>query len=220
MTVFAQGSDTSVAVTIAWRPQPDRMAAFERVMEWWRSHGLEPVLMDSDPDKPFNLSQARNRGVRAVDTDVVFIADADTIPNYRALRTAVHLSQYERVIYPFTEYRYLADSVDPLDDSIPLEDLPFEREYKNSYGGLMVIRPELYWAIGGHDEKFERWGFEDTAFQLAADCFFQTERVPGTVYAFNHTADRDLSTENPGRSRIGLYRYARRDPAMMRELIR
>jgi hypothetical protein len=218
MTAFAADSGTDVI--IPWRPQPDRLNAFHRVIDWWVERGFTPILSDSDPDKPFNLSQARNNGVRASEAFVVILADADTIPDDLAMARAVRRARHEVVVYPFDDYIYLAATADPRDTSTPLDELPVERHFNHSFGGLMVVRRDIYWSLGGHDEKFEQWGYEDTAFQLAAEALFKTERVPGPVYAFNHSADRDMTARNPGRARVALYRYARRDPAIMRELLR
>lgn len=213
MTAFALDSATNVTVDVCipWRAQPDRLAAFDRVMEWWADLGFRPILADSDPDYRFNLSQARNAAVAQSSAEVVIVADADTIPDAKALLRAIRRARYNRVVYPFDRYVYLAPGQEPGGEP--------ERSYTHSFGGLMVLKRSLYWDLGGHDEKFRQWGFEDTAFQLVAETLASTERVPGTVYAYNHSAERDMTTSNPGRARVALYRFARRDAAVMRELI-
>lgn len=140
------------------------------------------------------------------DADIVIVADADTIPDLLALETAVYAAhRHGGVWWPFTEYRYLADTVQPGD---ALSTAPTEQEYPNSVGGLLVARRSEYWALGGFDERFTEWGGEDRAFELAAAHLSTIHRIPGTVYAFNHTANRDM--RGPWRQHLNLYRQAAR----------
>jgi hypothetical protein len=209
-----------VMVCIPWRPQPHRLAAFERVVGWYEDHGYQVVLGDSHHET-FNLAAARNAAVRAAgDAEIVVVADADTIPEARALMRAIRRATSQpMVVYPFEHYVYLGD-VDPATvDLERLAELPHEQTYTHSVGGLLVVQRQLYWELGGHDEGFRRWGYEDTAFEIVAETLARTDRITGSVYAFGHEADRDMSDANPGRSRIQLYRYARRNPKIMRELV-
>ena len=205
-----------VAVCIPWRPQPHRIAAFNYVTSWWTSQGLRVVLGDSDHEV-FNISAARNRAVTKAHADIVIVADADTVPSMAPMTTALRQVQKHMVIYPFSTYRYI--SAEPSPD-LDLEKLPAEREYRNSVGGLFVCHSETYWELGGMDAGFERWGYEDNAFHLAAETLARVVRIPGAVYAFGHEAERDMSRQNPGASRIELYRFARRKPDIMRELVK
>jgi hypothetical protein len=218
-------SDTSaVAICIPWRPQPHRIAAYERVRRFYRDVGLDDlvIIADSDPLRDFNLSDARNRAVQMAGNrgaEVVVVADADTIPDFKVLMRAVkRASRYGRVIYPFTEYVYLGD-VNPelLED---FNSAPIERVYTASVGGMVVLTTRLYWELGGFDDCFTRWGYEDNAFLAAAQTLAQVERLEGKVWAFSHDAERDLSGRNPGSYRMSLYRYAQRDPHLMRELVK
>lgn len=202
-----------VTVCIPWRPTPDRIAAYERVRTWWTDHGYKIVTGDSNRRKPFNVAAARNNAVRKC-SGVVIVADADTIPDETALTAAIE-SCAGMVVYPFDKYRYLTpESVD-----LPIDDVIVEREFASSVGGMFVTTTGTYWRLGGQDERFSRWGHEDNAFWLAADTLAFVRRISGTVYAFGHEADRDLSPENPGMARRELYRFAHGRPELMRELI-
>lgn len=208
---------TDIAVCIPWRPQPQRLAAFEYVTNWWESNGFRVVTGDSDRPT-FNLSAARNEAVREAQADIVIVADADTVPELGAIKAALRQLQRYMVIYPFNSYRYLED-VEPTPDLV-LGSQPGAKEWRNSVGGLFVTMTETYWSVGGHDEGFERWGYEDNAFHMAAETLGRVVRLAGTVYAFGHEAERDMSKKNPGRARVELYRYARLKPDVMRELIK
>lgn len=205
----------SVTVAIPWRSQPQRVAAFTYVVEWWQSRGFKVVLGDS-PHGRFNVSAARNRAVEKASTEIVIVADADTVPHMPAIQRAIDYMPPNLVTYPFTRYVYT--ETDPVDfDPLTAEQ---GKVWNGSVGGLLVTTKTAYWSICGMDERFDRWGWEDNAFHMAAETLIKVARVAGTVHAFGHEAERDMSEKNPGRARIELYRFARGKPAIMRELIR
>lgn len=206
-------------VCIPWRPQPDRLAAHTRVREFWRHHGFTVVEADSARAKPFSRSRARNNAVRKATTDVVIVADADTIPEPAVICEAVALAEKDCVIYPFTEYVCVPASAVKAD----LTMVEPERIWLDSPGGIVVTNTTTYWKLGGSDERFERcWGFDDTAFYAAAQTLSRVIRLPGTVWSFQHGVDggRDPSEENPNYWRNELYTFATGRPEIMRELIK
>jgi hypothetical protein len=200
---------------VPWRPTPSRKPAFEVVRRWWEDLGVTVITADSDSSRPFNVSQARNNAVRKAGTHAVVVADADTIPDRDALGLVLQRLERGQVVYPFDRYRYIEDH----DPSVEVQGLTASKEWGNSVGGLVVAMRETYWDIGGFDERFDRWGYEDNAFHMAANTLARVARVPGTVHAFGHDADRDTTPDNPGRHRMELYRYANRRPELMRQLI-
>ncbi|MGW4718864.1 galactosyltransferase-related protein [Nocardia sp. NPDC004260] len=206
--------DSTIDVCIPWRPQPDRLAAFQRVEAWWRATGFNIVTGDSGHE-PFNLAATRNLVVGKATSDVVVVADADTIPDLAALRDA--LANPDGVVYPFTRYRYLPAGHEADADLMAIKP---DKEFTSSVGGLLVCRRETWDLLGGQDEGFRQWGYEDNAFLLAAQTLSTVRRVQGTVFAFGHTADRDMTAQNPGRSRIELYKFANGRRDVMRELVR
>lgn len=208
-----------IDVCIPWRSQPDRVPAFKRVKAWYEDRGYNVITADSRKHDVFNVAASRNLAVSKALSDVVVVADADTIPDETALGTAVELvtnvPSGSGIVYPFDRYRYLTpESVD-----LPEAEWVVDREYRQSVGGMIVSDRDTYWSLGGQDERFSRWGYEDNAFYLAAATLSNVVRIPGVVHAFGHEADRDLSVENPGKSRHQLYRFAENKPDVMRELI-
>jgi hypothetical protein len=209
----------NATVCIPWRPAPDRMAAYARVTGFWKHHGLPIVEADSTPGVGFSLAEARNRAVRQANTDVIIVADADTIPDIGTVIAAV--SNPDGVIWPFKEYRHIAAE---LVDSADLMRAPAERTYGASVGGILVCQRDTYWRLGGMDERFERrWGYEDSAFHLVAQTMSTVKRLPGIVFSFNHDVagpGRDMSEDNPNRARYELYKFASSKPRLMTELLK
>jgi hypothetical protein len=203
----------AIDVCIPWRSQPERLPAFKRVKAWYEDRGYNVITADSRKHETFNVAASRNLAVSKATSDVVVVADADTIPDETALSLAVQ--NPVGVVYPFDRYRYLTEA----SVALPESQWVVDREYRQSVGGMVVATRTTYWALGGQDERFARWGYEDNAFHLAASTLSTVSRIPGVVHAFGHDADRDLSAENPGRSRCQLYRFAEGKPDVMRELI-
>lgn len=201
-----------VTVCIPWRPTHDRIDAFEKVVGWWEANGF-PVIAADTPHAIFNVAAARNAAVEGATTEQIVVADADTIPELPHVLEAIQL---DGVTWPFQTYRYLGTAT-PAADEVGTS--PFERDFRSSVGGVLVTTKTTYWAVGGMDERFRQWGYEDTAFRIAAQTLACTNRTEGTVYAYGHSADRDMTDNNPGRHRLRLYNFARGNPDLMRELI-
>lgn len=195
-------------VCIPYRATPDREPIFEYVSDWWIRHGFTVVVGDSDHEV-FNRAGARNNAVSQVNGRIV-VADADTIPDITVVERALLMNG---VVHPFDEYRLIEFS-----DSY--ENPPVLEYMRNSPGGIWVLDTEDWWGVGGQDELFTGWGFEDEAFLHAVRTLGKYSRLKGLITAFNHKGVRDMSVRNPNASRIELYRFANGRPNVMRELCR
>jgi len=219
-------------IVIPWRPSPSRLAAYTRVREFWdRYFPRWPVITADSETEIFSLSQARNAGVKLAQTDVVIIADADTLIDPANILTAV--ADPAGVWWPFEHYRIYG----PEHLTTPLENLA-DTPHLNTWdgdgiagvGGAIVTTRQEYWRLGGQPPEFVGWGWEDVAFTLIARTLSQVRRLPGCVYAFEHNTggylggradtpgwDRDISRNQP---LLGYYRCGDGRPWLMRELIK
>lgn len=210
------GTPTSATVCIPYRATPDRVAAYKRVRAFWKHHGFPVVTGDSGSDI-FNLAASRNAAVRKAKTRNIIVADADTIPDIEQVYVALDTPG---ITWPFAEYRHIPG------ECVKRSDLmlaPVDRYYSASVGGLFVCSVDDYWAAGGMDERFSHrsWGYDDSAFYLAARTFGLANRpADGIVFSFNHSAERDMTDDNPHKTRYQLYRMCDNRPDLMRELIR
>lgn len=185
-----------------WRETPSRLPAYKRVRRFWESHGFDVIAGDSDPTLPFNVSQARNNAVRQAVTDVVILADADTLPDIDAVHAAVEMP--EAIVWPFIDYLRISSAWIDADD---LSAVPVLHRHPKSVGGVIVCDRAEYWRLGGFDEAFQGWGYEDNAFALVARMFSTVGRVPAVVYSFEHEARRVQPPRN--RKRWLTYRQAK-----------
>jgi hypothetical protein len=210
------------------------MKPFERAMAFWAKNfpGWPVVLADSDTEI-FSLAQARNNAVAQAGTDIVVIADADTLPTPANIRTAV--ADPTGVCWPFDRYRII--STDHLDT--PLREL-VKVPYINTWdgdgiagvGGCMVTTADEFWRLGGQPPEFIGWGHEDTAFTYIVRTLSTARRIPGNIYAFEHNTHAEnymgARADSPGWDRdirrnqalMEPYRNADGRQWLMREILR
>jgi hypothetical protein len=203
-------------VCVPWRPSPSRLAPFKRVMRFWEEIGWPVITADSDTEI-FSLAQARNNAVAKAATEVVVIADADTIPDIANVRAAVE--HPDGVCWPFTRYRII--SPEYLDT--PFEQLAtvpilntWDGEGIAGVGGCMVTTRAEYWRLGGTPPEFIGWGWEDTAFSAIAATLSHVKRIPGNVYAFEHNLTATGDYDNAVADSPGWDRNRDRNEALMK----
>lgn len=178
-----------VAVCVPWRPgDATREDAWARVY----GNGFPYPLFtgDSDPSKPFNRSAARNAAAEAAgDVDVYVFNDADHAMSRQQARFAVEWAYSWNVgVHPYTRV-----VVEDLADGRQW-DSRFDRSYTS---GNVVVPRRLFEAVGGWDERFERWGHEDIAFaKMLVLLGGPLTYVPGPVLVFDHARTADERSEN------------------------
>jgi len=227
-------------VCIPWRPSRSRKAAFKRVLDFWAMFGWPIVTADSDTEV-FSLAQARNNAVRQAETDVVVIADADTLCDPLNILRAV--AEPVGVCWPFTKYRI----IDRKYLDTPLHELagvPFINTWDGDgvagVGGCLVATKSEFARLGGQPPEFVGWGWEDTSFTAVVGTLSQVKRLVGHVYSFEHNKKPRHSTgsihdtyvgataDSPGwdrdvernRELFQIYRVAQGRPWLMREVLK
>ena len=209
-------------VCFPWRAQPDRIAAHDRCKAYWEKAGFRVVEADSDPTKPFVCNEARNNAARLADTDILIIADADTLPDHiDQITAAIKLIEDDHadIVWPFTLYRYIPNGWEG-----DFSEAAIVGETYLSPGGIVVAGSNSFWRIGGYDPRFipGASGFDDTAFLKAAETLSRVTRIYGTVWSWDHpmSVERKYDEDNPNYPRFRLYEYAEGDQELMTEVIR
>ena len=126
------------------------------------------IGQDNSGENVFCRSHAINDGVSKSNGDIIIISDADLILDKQYFLEAINLS-YDFVI-PFGQVMdlsknicesiltsYILPSVMPKGQ---IRDMRGER----FAGGIQVITRELFDKVGGYDERFIGWGWEDSHF--------------------------------------------------------
>ena len=84
----------------------------------------------------------------------VVVCDADTIPEKKPLLEAVDACMDGVLHLPYNRVRLLN------------EDGSIRAEVTHSVGGVWVMSVEAWQSVGGQDEGFTGWGYEDDSFYL------------------------------------------------------
>jgi hypothetical protein len=207
---------------------------------WWeREQSHMPIIEGYHTEGLFNRSAAINTAARiAGDWDVAVIIDADVICSPDRVKEAVEVaSRTSQMILPHTTRYDLGRKAAELLRRGSL-DWPtivgnpgrwVAREYNVGNGhpsvsSVVIISRKQWDIIGGFDEQFRGWGFEDTAFAAAAETFGGVVRMNGEVLHLWHPTAREGKRGTPSWSfnsaRGQAYRTAIGNPERIRELQR
>ena len=181
-------------IPIPWRGGvPSREVLWDQMRPHYEGLGLEVFTGDSDPDKPFNISQARNRAAAAAgDWDVALFVDADTYIPASQIHKALDIAYYSSgVVMPYTMFK----SMNPATGEARARVITGGANFFIS--GNIVVSRYAFDLLSGFDERFTGWGWEDGAFLKAALMLVPVDQVPGTIVAFEH-ARRDYEKAENG----------------------
>lgn len=179
-------------------------------------------LCRGDNEGQFSRSAARNIAAKKATGDIFIVWDGDTFCNDVHLQEALKIAADSGLwAFPYGRYYNLdrpytwkvlnygaGDHFErPLSDEIE-HDL-------YSTGGIYVITRDAWNDVGGYDENFVDWGYEDTAFGIAAQTILGApSRVSeGWVSHLWHPAPESVRFDQPNidynRARARRYERAR-----------
>jgi hypothetical protein len=206
--VAADGSSLRVVVLVPRRAgvaDRDRLWGFTRA--WWaRNHPDWPIYEcdGSPPDEPFNRGAALNAAAaEAGEWDVCVCIDGDVLIDAGPVRSGVALAAstghpvsayHERVLLsPQATTRVLGGYTGDW------RVRGFARAiWYHSVSSAYVVRRDLWEAVGGFDELFVGWGWEDIAFRCATETVagVPLTQMAGSLFHLHH----QKSAENDQKS--------------------
>jgi len=66
-----------------------------------------------------------------------------------------------------------------------------------SWAGCLVVDRDIYWSVGGSDERFVGWGWEDVALRLSLDNLYKRHlRCDGDIFHLWHPVTDSFGSEN------------------------
>jgi GT2 family glycosyltransferase len=215
---------------------PRRVADEQRERVWaWLAKRLRRDGWDvregwhTEDEGLFNRSAAINRAAVGSDADVFVIADADTLVGRAQIESAVRIARATGTL-TFGFHRYAALSEEGTEAVLDGYDGSWEPyvelEFINTASSCVVVRRDLWDRLGGFDERFVGWGWEDVAFSLAAQTLGGgMHRVAGTAWHLWHPQGPDAGNDQSpvwkaNRERWRPYDAAFHDEAAMVEALR
>lgn len=132
------------------------------------------ICLGDNPGE-FNRGTARNNAAVEATGDVFVIWDADTVCPDVFLRTAVESVVEGGWALPYGRYynlsRKLTEHYVAQDPQVEImRPAPEQVEHDlDSVGGIIAIHRDQFVAMGGYDEGYVGWGYEDNAFALKAE---------------------------------------------------
>lgn len=178
----------------------------DRLWEWarrrWESIFPDwPIYEGHHDEGPFNRSAAVNLAADLADEDghwdVGIVIDSDVFLRRSDVLAAVErATETGRVTWPHTRWRGINETWTKriLDDrrdfgpEIDHDDMDVlvERTNPLSWSCCIAIPRAVFDDLGGFDERFRGWGFEDMAFQSVVVGLYGFERLRGDVYHLWH----------------------------------
>lgn len=230
---------TSISVIIPWLTDDGHR---DRLLDWVlrRYAAILPdaqVVLGENKDWPFNRGAARNDAAARADHDVFLIADADTtFPDVGCIRWAAEAvrSGLAPWVIPYAENRYynltrgatehllsMAPDIEMAED--PRNEAAWDHKI-TSWAGLLVMTREAFETVGGYDERFLGWGYEDNAFRLAMDTLVGAHRrLNSSCVHLWHPTHPESNFEQPhiqqNRALFTRYERASGRPELMRDIV-
>jgi hypothetical protein len=216
-----------IAVVIPWRETPSRLPLKNYVDAWYKTNLPKAKIIYSDSKhEKFNLSASRNAGASQVlDYDIIIHNDADTIPNLECLRKGIKES-FKTGLFcnPYTNY-YTINPISTkkvLSGDVTLENSQYEQVH-GACSGVIITTPKTWNMVGGFDENFVNWGYEDVAIKTAHEVIMDHNflTIPGDVYAMSHEgANKSPELLNVGLKRLEEYFGVSNNKKLMLEIVK
>ena len=194
-----------IRVILAYQPgHPSREKPAALVSQWLLELGW-PVTRPRplDPAIPFNVGHLKNRGVAATGPghphDVLVLCDADCVAPPGVMLNAVwDAYNTPGVVWCGNQIRILTEEAmtkvtrwqDAAYGSVPNETRPTD-----STPQLLAIRRDCFDELGGYDEQYVGYGFEDYDFRERAGRWWRSRSVLGTMVHLWHEPDVEKSME-------------------------
>lgn len=192
----------------------DRLWAWCRD-RWQRYFPDLPIYEGHHDEGPFSRAAGINRAAKLADLDgrwdIALVIDSDVFLKVSQVRTAIATaSETGRVTWAHRRWRefhqdWTMRTLDKgLDFGAELDardmDVLVARTNPLSWSCCIAIPRAIWDGIGGFDERFRGWGFEDMAFQSLVVSLYGHERIEGDVLNLWHPRSSERIVKGQPRS--------------------
>lgn len=186
---------------IPYSDRGGRRKGFEYVKNW-ATEKFETVLTPQQPATDvFNKCKLINQAVAGrADDEILVLLDADSVVTDQQLQDSAQAMQKapKSIVKPFTDALYLnRDNTERVLEKG--HEIKFDQAKRahRSDGGLTMLRKFQYDAIGGHDERYTEWGWEDTQFiAQARNCGIDVIYIEGSMLHLWHPRNPNRNLQN------------------------
>lgn len=225
-----------VEVFVPWRPDGGwRDQLWHASVIYWGKliPGVKVTTGDRVADDPINRAAARNAAARdgfygSPPWQVAVFADADIMIDqaWQVHAAVEEAGRTGRLVYAHTWRaglgRHVTEQI--LAGDPPQRWLGERDEWDaNTFSSCYAVPRGLWEAVGGFDDRFRGWGFEDLAFMLACKALGGVSRVEGVVYHLWHPRPREDQEGQPhyaaNEALWRRYMAAGTDPDAMRQVL-
>lgn len=174
-----------------------------------------PVYVGEPYTDEWSRAEAVNAAAKAAgDWDVALIADCDTIPDRSSVERGVWWLGAAGIgaVRPHMCRIMLSDQGTLKFAQRGPAGLDDKRDYERFHqgGGLLLVTREAFDGVGGYDETFRGWGYEDTNFNLRVMRAYGWDRIPGNAWHLWHGREENRPRpESRARHAEMLKEYAR-----------
>jgi hypothetical protein len=180
--------------------------------------------LDEGP-APMNRSAAINRAAAdAGDWKLAVVLDADTLIPASQLQQGIEFARGGELVLPHDHFRSLSKNAtrEVLAGDLDPAEAPVRWVKNETKSSCLCVGRVLWEEVGGFDEDFVGWGYEDAAFFAACRALSGVARIPGPVHHLWHPRSAEKDTQSPqyiaNCERAGRYKEAR-GAEEMRELL-
>jgi len=213
-----------------WR---DKLWAFCR-QRWVEHHDPMPIYEGHHEMGPFNRSAAVNAASELADRDgrwdVALIIDSDTISDSKAVQAAIEYAVRTGGLAVAHDQRHMMSqhaTIAILDGYVGSwkRNRMVRRTYTDSVSCAVAVARQTWDLVGGFDERFVGWGFEDTGFHIACETMtgIPIHNVPGECFHLWHPlspeASKDAITYELNRSLKRRYEAVRWNKERLQRLL-
>lgn len=188
-------------IVIPWREPSTslRVHARDRLRSHLKGIGVGIALAEMDGDA-WSPGGARNMGVQVADFDPILFVDADTLTPHEQMHAALELAAAAPgLVYGYTLYvRMTAGGREG------------ETIYNAPSMGCAAISRACFDEVGGFDESFTGWGYEDLEFALRCNRLWRNRRVEGVCRHLWHgerNGDDSPADSDPDEVKANLDRW-------------
>lgn len=183
-------SQAPVVILVPYRPISDRQRwLWDMVRPKLELFGW-PIFIGTCGEVWQRAVAVNDAARKAGDWEVAFIADCDTIPDHDGILRAVDWVRSTKGGCRPHEQRYMLDHTQSLVavqrgvDAIPREKL----KAPWAGGGLDVVHREAWDKVGGMNEAYTTWGWEDSDWHVQLVVKASWDRLPGVAWHLHHDA--------------------------------